>query len=58
MLPPFFSALAPVWPAWHLSQIALSVVGLGDGRLALHAVVLAGFAAVFFLLARRRLARG
>ena len=58
MLPPFFSMLAPVWPAWHLSQIALAVVGLGDGRVALHAVVLAGFSVVFFLLARRRLARG
>ena len=58
MLPPFFSALAPVWPAWHLSQLALSVVGLGGGHVAMHAAVLAGVSVVFFLLARRRLARG
>jgi ABC-2 type transport system permease protein len=58
MLPPFFSGLAPAWPAWHLAQLALSVVGLGGGHVAMHAVVLAGVSVVFFLLARRRLARG
>ena len=58
MLPPIFSALAPAWPAWHLAQLALSVVGVGGGHVATHAVVLAGVSVVFFLLARRRLARG
>ena len=58
MLPHVFSVLAPVWPAWHLAQLALSVVGLGHGHVAMHAVVLAGYSVVFSLLARRRLARG
>ena len=58
MLPPLFSVLAPAWPAWHLAQLALSVVGIGGGHVATHALVLAGVSVVFFLLARRRLARG
>jgi ABC-2 type transport system permease protein len=59
MLPAFFARLAPAWPAYHLSQIALSVVGLDDGgSVAVHAAVLLGISALFFLLARRRLARG
>jgi len=58
MLPPIFSTLAPAWPAWHLAQLALSVVGIGGGHVPLHALVLAGVSVVFFLLARRRLARG
>ena len=58
MLPPIFSTLAPAWPAWHLAQLALAVVGIGGGHVPLHALVLAGVSVVFFLLARRRLARG
>jgi len=58
MLPVLFATLAPVWPAYHLAQIALSVVGLDDGgSLAMHAIVLLAVSALFFLLARRRLAR-
>jgi ABC-2 type transport system permease protein len=59
MLPSFFAILAPVWPAYHLAQIALAVVGLDDGgSVALHAIVLLAVSGLFFLLARRRLARG
>lgn len=59
MLPPFIAKLAPLWPAHHLAQVALSVVGArSDGRTGLHLLVLAACAAVFLLLARRRLARG
>lgn len=59
MLPAFIGKLAPLWPAHHLAQIALSVVGApNDGRTLLHVAVLAGFAVVFFALAQRRLARG
>jgi ABC-2 type transport system permease protein len=48
-----------VWPAYHLAQIALAVVGLDDGgSVALHAIVLLAVSGLFFLLARRRLARG
>jgi len=58
MLPALFATLAPVWPAYHLAQIALSVIGLDDGgSLAMHAIVLLAVSALFFLLARRRLAR-
>jgi len=58
MLPEVFATIAPVWPAYHLGQIALKVVGMDGGRpLALHLGVLAAMAVVFFVLARRRLAR-
>ncbi len=58
-LPAFFSTMAPAWPAYHLAQIALSVVGMGDGSsLWMHAIVLLWVWALFFLLARRRLSRG
>ena len=58
MLPSLFATLAPAWPAYHLAQIALSVVGLDDGgSVAVHAIVLLAVSALFFLFARRRLAR-
>ncbi|WP_340650148.1 ABC transporter permease [Pseudoxanthomonas winnipegensis] len=58
MLPGFFTKLAPLWPAWHLGQLALKGVGMDDGGAVLvHAGVLAAFAAVCFALARRRLRR-
>lgn len=58
MLPGVFTTLAPLWPAWHLSQIALKVIGADAGLpLALHVAALAVVTAVFFFLALRRLAR-
>lgn len=58
MLPDVFAKLAPVWPAYHLGQIALTVVGMDDARpLWLHLGVLVVVAVVFFVLARARLAR-
>ena len=58
MLPVLFAKLAPLWPAYHLAQIALAVLGLDNGgSVALHALVLLAVSAVFFGLARRRLAR-
>lgn len=58
ILPPVFAKLAPLWPAWHLGQLALKVVGRDSGApVAMHFAVLAGFTVVFFLLARRRLSR-
>ena len=57
-LPAIFGKLALVWPAYHLGQVALKVVGRdAGGSLALHLVVLALFTAAFFLLARARLMR-
>jgi ABC-2 type transport system permease protein len=57
LLPGWIGALAPVWPSYHHAQIALKIVDMDAGRpLALHLGALAATTAVFFLLARRRLA--
>lgn len=57
MLPEWLARLAPVWPAYHLAQLALKVVGHDDGHGAwLHVAVLAGVTAVCFAAAQRRLA--
>ena len=56
MLPPLLAKLAVLWPAYHLGQLALKVVGHDQGQPAwLHVLALAGFTAVFFALAQRRL---
>lgn len=57
VLPDVVQRLAPLWPAYHLQQVALKAVG-GDagGALWLHLLVLATYCAVFFFLARRRMA--
>ena len=58
MLPGVFTTLAPLWPAWHLSQTALKVIGADAGwPLALHVGILFAVTTVFFVLALRRLAR-
>ncbi|MFL6592024.1 MAG: ABC transporter permease [Luteimonas sp.] len=58
MLPAIFARFAPVWPAYHLAQIALSVVDLAQGGSVLvHGLVLAAVSVLFFVLAQRRLAR-
>lgn len=57
MLPAVLSQLAQLWPAYHLAQIALRVVGKDAGQpLILHLAVLALVTVVFGLLAWRRLA--
>ncbi len=56
LLPGVFAQLAPIWPAYHLGQIALKVVGRDDGgSLSVHVLVLAMLTVAFFALARRRL---
>jgi ABC-2 type transport system permease protein len=58
MLPSFFSQLAPVWPSYHLAQLALGVIGLVPADTALtHVLAVAGFTVVCFAIARRWLAR-
>ena len=58
MLPDLVARIAPVWPAYHLAQLALKVVGHdAGGAVAVHVGVLAVVAAAFFVLARARLAR-
>src|SRR5690606_30123131 len=46
MLPDWLARLAPAWPAYHLGQLALKVVGHDDGQPAwLHVAVLAAVTA-------------
>ena len=56
LLPGILSTIAPLWPAYHLGQLALKVVGFDMGQpIAMHVAVLIGIAALFFVLAQRRL---
>ena len=56
MLPGILSTIAPLWPAYHLGQLALKVVGFDAGQPAwMHVAVLGGITALFFVLAQRRL---
>ncbi|TDK24404.1 ABC transporter permease [Luteimonas aestuarii] len=56
MLPAIFGKLAALWPAYHLGQAALKVVGHDAGQpLWLHVVVLLVVTVVFAVLAQRRL---
>ncbi|MBS0193503.1 MAG: ABC transporter permease [Proteobacteria bacterium] len=58
MLPKFVSQIAPLWPAYHLSQLALMVVGqVPVAGIVGHLLWLAGFSAICFGIARRWLAR-
>ncbi|WP_101927438.1 MULTISPECIES: ABC transporter permease [Luteimonas] len=58
MLPDVFARLAPLWPAWHLAQIALGVAGqTGPQPLWLHLLVLTVVTLACGVLALRRLAR-
>lgn len=58
MLPAVVGQLAPLWPAWHLGQLGLKIVGQDDGRPAwMHVAVLLGFTAICLFLAQRRLQR-
>ena len=58
MLPKFLSQIAPLWPPYHLSQLALATIGMGDGSALLpHVATLAVFTVVCFLIARHALAR-
>lgn len=58
ILPVVLAKLAPVWPSYHLGQIALKVVDRdAGGSLAVHLAVLVVVTAVLFVLARARLAR-
>jgi ABC-2 type transport system permease protein len=58
ILPPLFTTLAPLWPTWHLAQLALPAVGQpAQGSLWVHVAVLLGLTAVALGLARRRLRR-
>ena len=58
MLPHFLQQIAPLWPAWHLGQLALTTTGqAATGSIVGHVIWLAAFTAICFALARRWLAR-
>lgn len=58
VFPPLLQKLAVLWPAWHLGQLALGVVGQRQGvDYLLHAGVLAAMAAGLLVLAARRMRR-
>ena len=58
LLPPFIGTLAPLWPAYHLAQLALAAGGQEfTGSIAGHVFALVAFTAVCFGVARRWLAR-
>ena len=58
VLPTAIQAAAPLWPAYHLGQTALAAIGQpAQGSVLVHVVALLAVTAVFFVLARRRLAR-
>ena len=59
LLPPVFSALAPLWPSWHLAQLALQVAGQpAQGSMPSHLAVPLATAGLCLALAQRRLRRG
>ncbi|GGA35226.1 ABC transporter permease [Dyella nitratireducens] len=57
MLPKALQQIAPIWPSYHLHQLGLAALGLQHGGVIQHFGVLAGFAAVFLIIAARRLRR-
>jgi len=58
ILPPVVRGLAPLWPAYHLGQLALTAVGQpSEGATLTHIAALAAVTIAFLAVARRRLAR-
>ena len=56
LLPSWLAHWAPIWPSYHLSQLALKVLGRDQGGvIGLHVLVLLVFTLGFYLLAQRRL---
>ncbi|WP_369941111.1 ABC transporter permease [Xanthomonas medicagonis] len=59
LLPPLLGTLAPLWPSYHLGQLALRVVGQdGGGSNVGHLAALLAVTVVFYALAHRRLRQG
>jgi ABC-2 type transport system permease protein len=56
-LPKALQQIAPVWPSYHLHQLGLAALGMAQGGMARHVLILLGFTAVFFVIAARRLRR-
>lgn len=59
ILPAIVRYSAPLWPAYHLGQLAFAAVGQpSTGSVVAHVGALAAVTLLFLALARRRLARG
>jgi ABC-2 type transport system permease protein len=57
-LPGFLRAIAPVWPTYHLQQLAFSAIGApSQGKAVIHVIALTGVTATLTALSVRRLAR-
>jgi len=57
-LPPALKTFQPIWPTFHLAQLAAASAGLpSKGEIWQHIAILAGTTAVLIALAARRLAR-
>ncbi len=58
VLPAAVRGIAPLWPAYHLGQLALAAVDQpSDGAALVHVATLAAVTVAFLAVARRRLAR-
>ncbi len=57
VLPEALQRIAPVWPSYHLDRIAMRALGIIQGPILPHVLVLCGFTAVFLWLSVRRLRR-
>jgi ABC-2 type transport system permease protein len=57
IMPKVLQQLAPIWPSYHLNQLALGAVGFDRGAVWINALALCAFTACFLLLAVRRLRR-
>jgi ABC-2 type transport system permease protein len=58
MLPSFFTQIAPLWPAYHLAQLAQMTIGMEPwADVPIHLLWLLGFSAVCFAIARRWLTK-
>lgn len=56
VFPPIMQKLAVIWPAWHLSQMALGIIGqVQDVRYGMHAAALLAMTTMFLSLAAMRL---
>jgi ABC-2 type transport system permease protein len=57
-LPHTLARLAPLWPCYHLGQIAQHVLGdAGSTGVGLHTAMVAAEGMLFFIVAQRRLSR-
>jgi ABC-2 type transport system permease protein len=57
-LPKFLRTISPVWPSYHLQQLAFAALGMPSyGKTAIHVAVLAGVTVLLTAFSIRRLAR-